>query len=142
MSAVDKGALLEAYQTRIAAALDDKLRAVAGAEDRRAHSIAEARWALVRLLREYQLFRHTRIFDPIIGSKNFSRATQADILKGKCLAAGNHYRQHVAKWSLTCTDHSWPTYEAELRVLIAGINDHLSAEAQSVRKLLRHDEGC
>lgn len=140
MSVVDRVILLEAYQTRIAAALDEKLRAVAGPQHSRAKSVAAARWALVRLLREYQLFKHTRVFDPIINSKDFARATQADILKSKCLVAGDQYRQHVAKWSLTGTDHSWPAYEVELRLLMAGIKSHLSAEASGVSALLRHSE--
>lgn len=63
------------------------------------HPTAVLRWQLVRALREYQLFKHREIFDPLAGSLNPQLADLACGMKMRCIATCNAYGDHVQRWS-------------------------------------------
>lgn len=63
------------------------------------HPTAVLRWQLVRALREYQLFKHREIYDPLAGSLNPQLADLACGMKMRCIATCNAYGDHVQRWS-------------------------------------------
>lgn len=124
------------YQRRIAHIIVAARDALAGDSASGQKTVAGARWELVRILREYQLFKHTEIFDPLIAYGDSVRATNASRLKTRCIDLGQSYGDHVQRWSLQAPMNAWDDYRDEALTMIERINRHLGDEAEQVARLL------
>jgi hypothetical protein len=123
-------------QDRISAALD---KAGALARDRGQGAqgdLARQRWETMRLLREYQLFKHVELFDPAIAAGGGDRAALAGRMKARCLAAGADFTAFVEQWSAAAIERGWPGYVAALLRMIDSLHAHVGRERQEVAMLL------
>lgn len=97
--------------------------------------LAHLRWQLLRLLREYQLFKHGEIFDPLLRAGDENRRAQAASLKSRCIAMAAVVSEHSRRWTVAGTlDHD--DYPDEARALIFRIGAHLVQERAGVEHLL------
>lgn len=129
-------ALLIERQSKIAALLQsaDALLVVGNPVDRAA--MAALRWQLVRTLREYQLFKHQEIFDPLVAAGDAGIAHRADGMKDRCVAIGNTYLAHIDSWANGATMETWDTYVTQTRGVLAKITRHLDRERGEATDLL------
>ncbi|WP_419825373.1 hypothetical protein [Sphingomonas sp.] len=91
---------------------------------------------MVRLLREYQLFKHGEIFDPTIAGGTARQVALARELKARCIAAGERYAEHSKRWSMTDVAGEWPDYKLALHAIIDALRDHMRDEREAVALLL------
>ena len=98
--------------------------------------LARARWALMRALTDYQLFKHRAIFDPAIGGTVLGTAQRAARMKTACTAIGEQFRAHVTKWSATDVGGRWAEYQPAALVMIGRIRAHLAIERADIDTLL------
>jgi hypothetical protein len=99
-------------------------------------ALGQTRWELARTLREYQLLKHTQIFD-----RYERQPTQAGALaqqmKRECIRAGEDFRQYVLKWSVVSILDHWDDYRPAALEAIAHVRSQLSQERAGVTNLLR-----
>ena len=123
------------FQDRIHAIVDRaeaNLRNPAGADFA---ALGQTRWEAARALREYELFTHSRIFDPLIRGPDY-RALKARTMKADCVRMGEQFRAYVLKWSVvSIADHWAEFYPAALDVM-ALIRTHLARERTGVSELV------
>lgn len=98
-------------------------------------TLSQMRWEIARALREYQLFKHTRIFDPIERQPDH-RAPQARRMKAECVRVGEEFRNYVLKWSVVSTLDHWADYHPAALDAIARIRAQLAKERIGVIALL------
>lgn len=99
-------------------------------------SIALLRWQLLRALRNYQLFKHTEVFDPLSRDENGARAAQARSMKARCITIGEQYHAHVQKWSLHGDQSFWQDYQREAVAMVRKLRQHLAEEAAGAARLM------
>jgi len=117
-------------------AISDRAEEIICSDTRDLAALGEARWELARALREYQLFKHSRIFDPI-ASAHDGRTIKAQCMKAECIRVGEAFRAYILKWSsVSVTDH-WADYQPAALEAIARIRAHLMRERAGVAELLQ-----
>lgn len=99
--------------------------------------LARARWALVRALTSYQLFKHHEIFDPMLAKARPAEAHRLAEMKRTCNALGEAFRLYVQKWSAADVDGEWDEYQPAARTMIARIRAHMAGERANVTAILR-----
>ena len=98
-------------------------------------ALGNARWEVTRALREYQIFKHTRIFDPLEKCGDH-RAFQARRMKAECIRVGEEFRRYVLKWSAVSILDHWADYHPAALDSIARIRAQLAKERIGVATLL------
>ncbi|MBV9842841.1 MAG: hypothetical protein JOY99_15110 [Sphingomonadaceae bacterium] len=124
------------YQDRIEALLARAEMALAARGKLDAGEIGHIRWELARLLSEYQIFKHVRLFDPLI-AQGGPRSAAAAAMKESCVAVGEAFRAHVLKWGAAAILDRPAAYRAATMVEIARLRTHLKRERDGVRTLLK-----
>ena len=99
-------------------------------------TLAGLRWRLLRLLREYQLFKHHEIFDPVAASGSHSQTATAKAMKERCVTVGARYVAHVERWNDGAAAASWDAYAPEALEMIDQITLHLKREHSEAAVLL------
>ena len=99
-------------------------------------ALARARWALMRALTAYALFKHSRIFDPAIGRQVLGEAQRAKRMKQACLATGDDFRRHVTKWSGRDVAGEWAAYQPAALAMLARLRGHIVQEREEIAALL------
>lgn len=116
-----------AIVARAEAILRSDVRDVAG--------LGKARWEVARALREYQLFKHARVFDPLSGGQDF-RGVQARRMKAECVRVGEEFRQYVLKWSVVSILDHWAEYHPAALDAVVRIRAQLARERAGVLRLI------
>jgi hypothetical protein len=98
-------------------------------------ALSAARWEIARTLREYQLFKHIRIFDPLLGRNDY-RGCKAERMKAECIQFGERFRDHVLKWSVVSILDHWDEYQPAALATIGEIRKQLARERSGVAVLL------
>lgn len=126
--------ILSGYQDRILAhiASDRVLLDVEGEAARPA--LAQRRWMLARLLREYQLFKHVELFDPALARND--RLGVAPRLKARCTAIGDAFAAYLACWTSSAVDGHWPDYAAATHRMFDALVRHLEQERRTIEAML------
>jgi len=124
-------------QDRIVALLDRAEAILRSSADPDIATLGLTRWEAARILREYQLFKHNRIFDPIERSQDY-RAPKVRRMKAECVRFGEEFRNYVLKWSVVSILDHWAEYQPAALEAIAGIRAQLAGERASVAELLEN----
>jgi hypothetical protein len=98
--------------------------------------LAQARWKFMRMLREYQAFKHAEIFDPVIRSGSPRQVAVAKELRAACIAAMDAYRTYTMRWSTVDTYANWQDYRLAMLEMAAAIRTHVERERVEIRSLL------
>ncbi|WP_375390762.1 hypothetical protein [uncultured Sphingomonas sp.] len=101
--------------------------------------LARARWALVRALTAYQLFKHREVFDPMLAKARPAEAHRLAEMKRTCTAMGEAFRLYVQKWSATDVGGQWDEYQQAAHTMIARIRTHMAGERANVTAILSQD---
>jgi hypothetical protein len=127
---------LDGYHRPILAALADGRVELDRKDASSAKAVALIRWELMRHLRAYQLFKHTRIFDPIIAGRSAYHSGIAADLKARCLELSGAFEEHVKRWSLVGSTAAWDRFTEEASAMSERIERHIAFERQKVAELL------
>ena len=125
---------LTLLQDRILAIVD-RAEAILRSGTRDVAALGQTRWEVARTLREYQLFKHSRIFDPIERAQDY-RALRARQMKAECIRVGEEFRQYVLTWSVVSILDHWATYHPAALDAVARIRAHLASERAGIAELL------
>lgn len=98
--------------------------------------LAKARWEMARMLRAYQLFKHTEIFDPAIACGLPHQRQAAQAMKEDCLAAGEAYWAHTRRWSSEDIACRWEDYRPAMLAMAGQIRSHVTRERANLALLL------
>ena len=134
MRVADAVERLGGFQARIGGVLS-RVGIALDAQPRDPVVLAHLRWELLRLLREYQLFKHTELFDPLLRGDDPDRRRRAGSLKDRCLAMAAVVTDHVRRWTVAGVADA-TSYEVEARALLARLARHLAEERLGVTHLL------
>jgi len=129
-------ARLQEHQAQVARVLAEARPLLRDEDASHLKALALARWQLLRVLREYQLFKHSEIFDPMIAAGAVGRADTARRLKGRCLDIAAAFAAYVQRWSLTGPARDWTAYTAEALAMADRIDRFMMEELVEVRALL------
>ncbi|MFW2829235.1 hypothetical protein [Sphingomonas sp. ID0503] len=130
---------LAAYQHRIIDIVG-RAEAVIGADTRpSSQALGKLRWDLARAMNEYQVFKHSRIFDPAIAAGG-ERGSAASRMREACMAIGSEYRLYVAAWNATNILDNWDDYRAAALTMLARIRAHVDAEMEHLPALVTAPE--
>ena len=99
-------------------------------------NLARTRWALMRSLTAYQLFKHRQIFDPALAQATPTNALRLTRMKQACTEMGEAFRVHVQRWSGADTLSEWPAYRTDAVAMIARLRTHIARERSDVEGLL------
>jgi len=99
-------------------------------------SLSARRWQMVRLLREYQIFKHSRIFDPAIAKGSPSEIAAAQEMKINCIAMGNAFTAYVKIWSSGLITTRWEDYRTAMIEMSTLLTRHVKSERHNVEALL------
>jgi len=124
-----------ALQDRIFAIVDRAESVLRDPGNRDITTLGQCRWEAARTLREYQLFKHGRIFDPIERGQDF-RALRARRMKADCVHVGEEFRAYVLKWSVVSILDHWDEYHPAALEAVRRIRAHLAKERIGVAELL------
>lgn len=126
--------ILSDYQDRILAhvAHDRALLSTQGETARPA--LAQRRWMLTRLLREYQLFKHVEVFDPMIVLER--RLGIATHLKTRCVAIGHRFTTYLAGWTSQAIDGHWSDYADATQRMFDALARHVLDERRAIDAML------
>jgi hypothetical protein len=124
------------HQDHVTTIVERARSALVGSRDVEGARLAQMRWELMRVLRDYQLFKHLEIFDPVIGTGAPAEAELATRLKERCNQVAVEYQDHVRRWTLIGAIDRWPDYRLETLAMIDRIVGHLAAERRDVTTLL------
>lgn len=97
---------------------------------------ARHRWELLRVLVEFQIFKHRDIFDPVIKQGDPRMAPRARILKAECAELGSEVRAFVAAWSDGSVDRDWDRFRAATLALIAKVERGLAGQRQALATMV------
>ena len=98
--------------------------------------LARARWAMMRALTAYQLFKHSKIFDPMIAKARPADAHRLLRMKRACTDMGDAFRAYVQQWSACDVGASWAEYQPAALAMIARVRAHIAGERKAVGALL------
>jgi hypothetical protein len=99
-------------------------------------ALARARWALMRALTAYGLFKHNEIFDPAICRRVLGEAQRVERMKRACITMGDQFRAYVTKWSGTDVAGEWAIYQPTALAMIARLREHIATEKREIAALL------
>ncbi len=88
-------------------------------------------------LRDYQLFKHERIFDPAVADGGAETTRLGRAMKMECIAAGEVFRSHVQQWKADRIAADWPRYRTAARLTLNALRRHLENERDGIETLLR-----
>lgn len=126
--------ILSDHQDRILAHVATD-RAMLDAEGEAARpALAQRRWMLARLLREYQLFKHVELFDPALAGDD--RLGIAARLKARCTASGDRFTAYLACWTSTAIDGHWADYAAATHRMFDALVRHVEQERLAIETML------
>lgn len=133
-----KDVLLRLYdhQSRILARIDASTALLRLGPVEARVPLARARWAMARMLREYQLFKHTEIFDPVIADGDDRQVAAARRLRDNCAAAGDGVSAHVERWTTADVTAQWASYCRSVRQSAGEMQAHIARERSQVEALL------
>ena len=126
---------LNDHQNGIVALLDEKEPLVVADARHDVATLARARWALMRALTAYAMFKHREIFDPLIAKARPADAHKLLRMKRACLELGDEFRAYVQKWSAADVQTHWTEYRPAACAMIARIRAHLARERADVAAL-------
>ena len=98
--------------------------------------LARARWALMRALTAYQMFKHREIFDPLIAKAAPGEAHRLLRMKRACLDLGDVFRAYVQRWSACDVEGRWAEYQPAALAMMARLRTHIAREREEVTALL------
>ena len=123
-------------QDRLVILLDRVAELLPVATDENARAIAAVRWQLVRVVLDYQMFKHRCVFDPVLAAGDPARVAVARRLKERCLATAAQFKAHVAQWSPTASLGAWAGYRAAEAAMIARLRAQVVDERAAAPALL------
>lgn len=126
------------YQSRIVTCIDGAVELLALDPEAARMPLARIRWTMVRILREYQLFKHREIFDPVI-VRDDRYSPIARRLKEACLAAADQHLTFVARWNAGDVAARWHEYRPAMAARSAQLRRDIARERREVATLLA---GC
>ena len=94
------------------------------------------RWQYVRLLTEFETFKHREIFAPALRDGTSDKAPTARQLEASCAEISRAFRAYVMKWSTVDKNACWENYREAAAAIIQRLRDHLEAEGPAMRLLL------
>jgi hypothetical protein len=97
---------------------------------------ARHRWELLRVLVEFQIFKHRDIFDPMIrqGDAHVARCAQA--MKEDCAALGMEVRDFVTRWSDGSVGENWDNFRSAKLALIAKVERGLVEQRRTLATMV------
>lgn len=122
-------------QSRIHAIVDESEALLVQGDARNADALGKVRWELARALREYQLFKHSCIFDPIERRQD-PNAPKARRMRADCIRFGEEFLAYVLRWSAASPLQQWDEFESASRSMVAGIRAQLASERIAMADLL------
>lgn len=128
---------LERHQQLIHDEIEEAKELVNLTVHNRCDLMAQARWRMFRLLRAYQIFKHSEIYDPTLRSSDRLRVERARTLKASCIATGEEYRLYTLQWSVDAMTRNWDDYRTALLSQVGKIESGLARERQEVITLLK-----
>ena len=126
---------LATYQHKITEIVDRAENLIGGRERPSPLTLGKTRWALARALNEYQVFKHSRIFDPILAQEHGPRAELARSQREACMALGAEYRTYVAHWNAVDILDRWEDYRSAALAMLARIRGHVQDETAAFARL-------
>ena len=134
---MNKGILSQLYdhQTAVKAAMAET-QAMLRADMVDPQETAAARWALTRLLTGYQMFKHQRIFDPLVRHGSLEDAHVAREMKIACVAAGETFRAYLARWTASGIEGREMEYRRDAKGMMALLERHILHERRGIEALL------
>ena len=130
--------ILSDYQDRILAHVASD-RALLDSEGEAARpALAQRRWMLARLLREYQLFKHVEIFDPALARDD--RLGIAARLKARCIVTGENFAAYLACWTSSAIEGHWSDHAAATRRMFDALVRHVGEERRGIEAMLAGTE--
>jgi hypothetical protein len=100
-------------------------------------ALARARWAMMRALTAYQLFKHHEVFGPLLAKARPADAYHLVRMKRACTDLSDAFRSYVQRWSSTDVESRWAEYQPAALAMIARIRDHVTREREQVGQVLR-----
>ena len=128
-------------QDRILAIADRSEAILRDPDNRDVTALGVCRWEAARVLREYQIFKHSRIFDPLERGQDY-RAIKARRMKADCIRVGEEFRAYVLKWSVVSILDHWAEYPPAALDVCKRIRTHLARERIGVAELLGQDSAA
>lgn len=128
---------LDAYQIDVLSILQDAEPLLTDPARRDVAALSRARWALMRSLTAYQLFKHHEVFDPLLAKARPADAVHLLRMKRACTDLGDAFRTYVQRWSSSDVEAQWATYQPDALAMIARIRQHVAKEREQVRSVLR-----
>jgi hypothetical protein len=116
-------------------AIVNRSEAILRSDSRDVAALGNCRWEAARTLREYQLFKHSRIFDPLERVQDY-RAIKARRMKADCIRVGEEFRAYVLKWSVVSILDHWAEYHPAALDAVARMRAQLAKERAGVAELL------
>lgn len=98
--------------------------------------LAKARLEVARMVRIYQLFKHTEIYDPVIANGAPLQQIVAKEMKEECLAATRAYWDFTREWSSADVVERWGEYRHAMLSMSDLVRAHLAKERVRVPALL------
>lgn len=129
-------AQLDAYQLRVQELTQASRQFIRRDAAAAQPDLAHTRWQLLRVLREYQLFKHNEVFDPLIAASRPELVAMASRLKAACMRAAEDYRLHTLHWSEHGAADRWEEYQAAVLSIAERIDEHLETERAAIALLL------
>lgn len=120
----------------VTVALLDQARATIDAGPTQQDQLRTVADRLAYELQAYQLFKHDRIFDPLIASGSPSSREAARCLKADCVAGGEAFAFFVRQWREQDLQAGWGEFRPAVLNLGTRLRDHIKAEEVQVRLLL------
>ncbi|RZM05334.1 MAG: hypothetical protein EOP68_18380 [Sphingomonas sp.] len=131
---------LHRHQDALSVLIDQITALLAGDPEAARLPLAGVRWSIARKAREYQLFKHTEIFDPAIVRGRPAQAALAADLRRACLTVSGEYEAHIRRWAGRDTVIEWAAYRGDVVAMVSRLRRHLLVERQQVERLLAGSE--
>jgi hypothetical protein len=101
-----------------------------------ATTLAMLRWQYVRLLTEFDTFKHREIFEPALRSASPDKVALASQLQAHCVEMGQAFRAYVLEWSAVDKHAHWDRYHAAAITIIKRLQEHFDREMPLMQRLL------
>jgi len=96
--------------------------------------LANYRTVLTKALHELQIYKHRKIFDPILQSDRPERMTVMQ-LKVECVLIGTEYQAYTTKWTSADVRTRWPEYRLAALSMMSRIREGLAKQDDAIRNL-------
>jgi hypothetical protein len=135
MDKADLRRRLEVYRSQCLSHMQ-RASAVLEAATPDATTLAMMRWQYVRLLTEFESFKHREIFGPALRNGTPGELALARDMATACEVMGQAFRAYVLEWSTVDKNARWEEYSAAAKAIIQRLHDHFEAEEPLMAKLL------